>query len=127
RIALRYINEVTFAQGAALDWATYFKPALITSVTAGLPQGMRVAKSMHQFQVFNDDATVLVHYGLNNPDFPNELVRRQFVLDIDAFKTGPIALAEILGCVNALNAVCEATFEGCIDQGLRQQMGVING
>lgn len=126
RVGLRYINEIRFDAGNALDWKGLIDPNLEVSAKAGIPTGMKLAKSMHQLQVFNDDLTMLIHYGLPNPDFPGELVRRHFVLDIDAFKTGPFSVPEAPQCVATLNAACEAAFESYIAGDLRDKMGVIN-
>lgn len=127
RIGLRYVNEIKFDQGSALDWVGLIDPELITAVSAAFPAGMKMARSMHQLQAMNYDVSILVNYGLPNLDFPGELVRRHFVIDIDAFRTGVIPLGEIVECVNALNKACETMFESCIGDGLRQHLGVING
>lgn len=126
RIGLRYVNEITLEQGNALDWDDLIQTKLVASVKAGIPNGMKLARSMHQLQAFDEEATILMHYGLGNPDFPGELVRRQFILDIDAFRAGPLTAAQIVAVVRSLNSACEKIFESSIEAGLRQLMEVIN-
>lgn len=126
RIGLRYVNEIRLDQGGALDWGGLVNPALIASVKAGVLPDWKLTKSMHQLHTTNDDVSLLIHYGLPNPDYPGDLVRRHFVIDIDAFKSGPVPLGEAAACVSTLNAACEETFESFIDQDLRAKMGVLD-
>ena len=127
RIGLRYINEIGIPEGNALQWDGLINAALVASTLAAIPVGMRVARSLHQLQTFTDDSTtVLMHYGLANPDYPNEVVRRQFVIDIDASRTGPFGVGQVVQSAQALNAHCESIFESSIADGLRNLMGVID-
>ncbi len=125
RIGLRFINEISRPEGGALDWNNLLKPNLIISVRAGISDGMDLLRSFHQIHVKNAAASLLVHYGLFNPDYPNPLVRRLFHLDIDASITETPA-GEVLQCIDTLNRITETQFEASIEDGLREIMEVIN-
>jgi uncharacterized protein (TIGR04255 family) len=123
RLGLRYINEITAGHGNGLEWNGLINPDLITSIKAAIPKKMRLSRSMHQVQAFDDDLGVLLHYGIFNPDYPGEIARRQFLIDIDSFKTGEIQVGEIVANLTTLNERCEQIFEESIDGGLREKMG----
>jgi|GEM_PF-4971064 len=126
RVGLRYINQITRPDGLATDWANLIEPSLVAAVAAGLPAGMRIARSMRQSHVFDDVATLVLTHGWVNPDFPGELVRRHFVIDIDAFRQSPLDVVEIVPTTDAFNNRCEALFEASIAPGLREIMGVVD-
>jgi uncharacterized protein (TIGR04255 family) len=127
RIGLRYIDEFTMPDGNALDWENLIAKDLITSVNAGVLKGQRVTRSMHQLHTAKDDISVLVNYGIHNPEFPNPVVRRQFILDTDCSVSGGVASSDIRGKIDELHVLTSEVFENSIDDGLREKMGIING
>lgn len=122
RIGLRYINEIIFTEGNPLDWNNLIAPDLITAVKACTTEGMDMVRSMHQLHVRKNDSIIVFNYGLSNPDFPNTLARRVFVLDYDCSQTG-VASNNALNSLNELNVICESMFELSIEDGLRDHMG----
>ena len=126
RVGLRYVNEISFKEGHALDWQGILNEEIIRSTLAAIPEERKLARSVHQVHTFSNECTVLMTYGLINPDFPAEVVRRQFVIDIDCSRTGPLHGNEVMAIVDKLNATAEKTFEASIEDGLRQQMEIIN-
>lgn len=126
RFGLRYINEVTFSEGNPLDWENLLHPHLITAAKAGAADADQIVRSMHQAVLRRGDHSTTFTYGLVNPDFPNALARRVFVLDYDCVRAGPIPAADVLACLNAANVICEDIFERSIGDGLRARMEIIN-
>lgn len=126
RLGLRYINQVTLPEGNPLDWAGILRPDLITAAKAGALQDTQIVRSMHQITVRRGDHTSVFNYGLINPDFPNALARRVFVLDYDCSQVGQIAVGDILASVDQANTICETMFENSVDAGLREIMEIIN-
>jgi uncharacterized protein (TIGR04255 family) len=122
RIGLRYVNEINLPQGSALDWDGLIDPSLVTSVKAGLLSGFRLTRSVHQLVAIRDDVSVLLQYGINNPDFPNPVSRRQFVLDQDCYISGLVEFDEVEQRLKDINAVAEQVFEESIEDGLRDLM-----
>ena len=125
RIGLRYINEITFPQGNPCDWAGIIAPDLITAVKACTTDEMNILRSMHQLHIRQNDSNLIFNYGLHNPDYPNTLARRAFILDYDCSQI-EVASHEVPNALVELNSLCERMFETSIGGGLRTQMGVTN-
>jgi uncharacterized protein (TIGR04255 family) len=124
RIGLRYVNEITLTEGAPLDWDGLINPNLVTSVKAGLVNGLRMTRSVHQLIAIKDDISVILNYGINNPDFPNPVARRQFILDQDCYVSGLVESGEADQRIRDVNVLAEEVFEHSIEDGLRQKMEV---
>jgi uncharacterized protein (TIGR04255 family) len=122
RIGLRYINEISIPEGDAWDWTGLVSQDLVTAVRPAFAGPLRITRSMHQISGIKDDILCLVNYGLNNPDYPNPIARREFVLDLDSYIDGGIAEADTLKKIDSLYAVCKQMFEASIADGLRQRM-----
>ena len=127
RIGLRYINEIVIPEGDAWDWDGLVSPDLVIGVKPAFAEPLRIARSMHQVIGSKDDILCLINYGLNNPDYPNPIARREFVLDLDSYIEGGIAEADALKKIDSLYVVCKQMFEASIADGLRQRMGTLNG
>jgi uncharacterized protein (TIGR04255 family) len=125
RIGLRYINEIVLPEGNPLDWNGLLSPDIITAVKACMPNDVDMVRSMHQLQVRANECTMLFNYGLHNPDFPNTLARRAFVLDYDGTQTG-VASNDALHVIDSLNEFCEKMFESSIEEQFRIRLGVID-
>ncbi len=127
RIGLRFINEITIPEGDALDWNGLLAADLVAGVKPTFAANLRMTRSMHQVSALKDDISCLVNYGLHNPDFPNPIARRQFVLDLDTSVSGGIPENETKQKIRLLYAVGKDIFEASIGAGLRQRMGVQGG
>lgn len=125
RVGLRYINEIVLEQGNSLDWDGYLADEIITAVKACTHAEMDMVRSMHQLQVRQRERTMLFNYGLHNPDFPNTLARRHFILDYDCSQMG-VATNDALETIDQINQFCEEMFETSIGPKLREHMEVIN-
>lgn len=64
---------------------------------------------------------MVFNYGIHNPDFPNTLARRAFILDYDCSKSG-VESGQALETIDKLNRVCETMFEHSIGPDLRGRM-----
>jgi uncharacterized protein (TIGR04255 family) len=124
RIGLRYVNEITRPQGGALDWDGLINPNLVTSVKAGLVDDLRMVRSVHHLVAQRDDVSVILNYGISNPDYPNPVARRQFVLDLDCYVSGLVESAEAEQRISDINKLAEDMFEHSIEEGLRNIMGI---
>ena len=125
RIGLRYVNEITLAEGSALEWDGLISPNLVISIKAGLFGTLRMHRSLHQLTASKDDMSVVLTYGINNPDFPGPVARRQFILDLDCYISEVIASVEAEQRIKDLNGLAEYIFESSIENGLREKMEVI--
>lgn len=125
RIGLRYIDQISIPEGNPLEWKGLVSNALATAVLAGLGSGMKLLRSMHQLQARYNDINVLFNFGIANPDYPNPVARREFVLDSDCYLTEPTKANEVLKRFVELNDVSEFMFETSIEDDLRNIMGII--
>lgn len=121
RIGLRYINEISIPEGNALEWTGIIAPDLVTAALAGKEANASVVRSMHQLHVRQDECEMVFNYGIHNPDFPNTLARRAFILDYDCSKSG-VESGQALETIDKLNRVCETMFEQSIGPDLRGRM-----
>jgi len=126
RIGLRYINVFNILEGSALDWKDLMAKDLNTSINAGVLSGHRVTRSMHQLHTARDDVSVLLNYGIHNPEFPNPVVRRQFILDTDCSVSGGVANGDVRNQIELLHTVASEVFESSIDDGLRTEMEIVD-
>lgn len=126
RVGLRYINVIKISEGNALNWDNLIDDSLVTGVKAGLGAGMKLTRSMHQLHARKDDISILFQYGIFNPDFPETVARREFVLDYDCFISEGIPQLGVIDRIKELNTIAEQMFEGSIRDGLRTKMEVIN-
>ncbi len=124
RIGLRYINQINLPEGNPLDWTGLLAPNLITAVTAGKQPDMDMVRSVHQLHVRRNECTMLFNYGIFNPDFPNAVARRAFVLDFDCSRSA-VTANDMWPAIDELNNFCETIFENSIQNGLRDIMEII--
>jgi uncharacterized protein (TIGR04255 family) len=125
RLGWRYINDIVLSDGDALNWDGIVKKDFITAALAGLPHGMQLTRSMHQLNAAQDDISLVLSYGLFNPEYPNPVARRSFIIDLDFSVAGDIRWADAHERAVGLNRRGEALFESIIDNELRKIMGVI--
>ena len=127
RIGLRYINEIRIFEGNPFDWNGLIKESIVKSTLEGLSNEMKLTRSMHQLMAkYGEDISVLFQYGIFNPEYPNPVSKREFILDIDCFISTLIEKGEIINRLEELNTVAEKTFENSIDDELRKLMEVVN-
>lgn len=126
RAGLRYINEIVIPDGNPLDWDGLISEGLITAVKSGETDNLEMTRSMHQYSAKRDDISVRFVYGIKNPEYPNAVARREFVLDYDCYISGVVERDEVLNRVSELNTICAEMFESSIEEGLRKRMEVID-
>ncbi|MGD0951250.1 MAG: hypothetical protein ABR985_02460 [Methanotrichaceae archaeon] len=60
-----------------------------------------------------------------NPEYPNKITRKIFVLDYDCYTTDELNASEIKEKMEILQRDEEKLFESSIENGLREKMGVV--
>lgn len=126
RVGLRYVNDVVIQDGDPLDWNDLISDQLVASVNAVKIDDLDVLRSMHQFSARRRDINMVLNYGILNPEYPNPVARRQFIIDCDCVLSGAVPPGDLLARLTDLNQLAEDVFENCIAQGLRDRMGVID-
>jgi len=126
RLGLRYINVIRLDEGNPLEWNELINDNLLSGIGHNLDGDMNLARSMNQFIALKDDISLNFQYGIANPDYPNQVARKEFILDYDCVINGAIPSEEALARVDNLNDVAEHMFEKSISDGLRDLMEIIN-
>lgn len=125
RTGLRYINDISLPEGNAFDWAAFINRSLIASLDF-LPEKENLSRSMGIIELNRENHKVLFQFGMYNPDYPNLIAQRVFVLDYDCYTTDELNASCIMKTVEMLQKDEEALFERSIENGLREKMVVIS-
>lgn len=125
RIALRYINNINFPTGSTYDFAEYIDEALLNSSLKFKDYGLK--RSIGQMQLAEDenDLSVNFTYGFNNSQYPNKLIKREFLLDYDCFltyKSTSETVLDISDIILKIRNKVNQLFEKSILSGLQKQM-----
>lgn len=126
RVGLRYINEIRLASGSATDWRGWISAPVIAGVLGvPTPQGVQLSRSMSLVFWEGEDYRIRFQYGVHNSDFPNPVVKREFILDYDCFSTSPLDVSQVENCLRTYNEMIDALFEQHIGDELRKDMGPV--
>ena len=120
RLGLRYINVVERERGDALDWAGWFAPELIAHLRFAYPGAL--LQAMERTTVQTGSGRAVLQYGINNPDFPAPIVRREFVLDIDCYTDEDMEPGEVISKLGSLNVDAVDLFERAVGCELRKRL-----
>jgi uncharacterized protein (TIGR04255 family) len=124
RTGLRYINNIVIPEGNPFDWVSFINRSLISSLDFRLEED-KLSRSMGTMELIRDDHKVLFQYGMYNPEYPNFIARKVFVLDFDCYTEGMLNASEIKETVEILQKDEESLFERSIEDGLREKMVVV--
>lgn len=80
---------------------------------------------MGVIELNRENHKVLFQFGMYNPDYPNLIAQRVFVLDFDCYTTEELKASDIMKTVEMLQKDEEVLFEHSIEDGLREKMGVV--
>jgi uncharacterized protein (TIGR04255 family) len=125
RTGLRYINNINLKEGSAFDWAPFIDKHLI-SMLDFLPNDKgTISRTMGRLELNRDTYKVQFYFGLANPEYPNPIARKEFLLDYDCYSTEEINVMEVPKVINLLHEEVKSLFEKSILDGLREIMGVV--
>lgn len=122
RIGLRYRNDIDMKkEPSPLKWDKYISKDLISNLKFIESNKIKTSRSLGQIIVREDDAYITFNYGLTNRDYPNEIVKKEFLLDYDCVSKFPTEIKDfsIIDVVKKYNKYVEDLFELSITDGLR--------
>lgn len=127
RIGLRYINQIEMEGVDVYDWENLINKHLY-SLTDEFTSSEedKVQRSMHLLEVNEDGNSFKFQFGLFNSDYPNTISRKEFVLDYDCSTTQPKDISEVFDLAEEFNVIIYKWYEKSIEDGLRNEMGVLN-
>jgi uncharacterized protein (TIGR04255 family) len=125
RIGLRYINNINLNEGSAFDWALFINNRLISMLDFPPDKGT-TSRVLGRIELNKDTHKVQFYFGLANPEYPNRIARKEFVLDYDCYVNEDVNITDVLKTVKILHDEIKILFEISILDGLREKMGVIS-
>lgn len=124
RTGLRYINDINIPEGNPLDWIPFINPSLISSLNFRA-ESDRLSRSMGIMELIRDNHKVLFQFGMYNPEYPNPISKKTFVLDYDCYTEDVLNVSDIRETIEMLQKDEENLFERSIEEGLRKKMVVV--
>jgi uncharacterized protein (TIGR04255 family) len=121
RMGLRYINKIQFPDGNPLEWAEYINPHMLALFEFPKDKAT-LSRIFHNLEFAFDDFSLRYQFGMHNPDFPAQIRKKLFTLDLDAYHQGPIEPAEIAISLNKYHECIQDFFEMSITNALRGKM-----
>ena len=125
RTGLRYINNINLNAGDAFDWTSFIDGHLISMLDFPSDKGT-MSRAIGRIELNKDTHKVQFYYGIANPEYPNPIARKEFILDYDCYSTEEINITQVPNAVLVLHEEIKALFERSILDGLRERMGVIS-
>jgi uncharacterized protein (TIGR04255 family) len=124
RASLRFSNVIKLSDQNPLEWSNYINPDLLGNVKFARSNSTPVARAMSQLIIKGVTSNTAFNYGIWNRDFPNEVSRKEFVLDYEQFtnfafspiESRPSALAQ------SFEENIKQLFEKSIGQELRRML-----
>jgi len=122
RVALRYINNINFPEGATFDYANKINEHLLNATLDFREFGLTRSIGLMNMK---DDNNINVNftYGFVNSQHPNKIVKREFLLDFDCYITVDNEnIADIQPILIELRNKVNVLFDKSIRQELKQIM-----
>ncbi len=122
RVGLRYSNIIVPPETSKpTEWSKYINLDLIAGINYAKESSVALSRYMGQMVKHSDDHDLQFNYGIWNPDFPNEIARKEFLLDFDCYSTLPMDTRDLVLSTIAkeFNAEIEALFENSITEQLK--------
>lgn len=121
RVALRYINKISFSEGATFDFDNLVNPALLAPTLEY--RGFGLTRSVGSMNII-DDKSIQTNftYGFVNPEFPNKIAKREFILDFDCYVHLGNVIDSVKPIILDLRNKVNNLFEKSILDGLRNKM-----
>ncbi|MBF0362765.1 MAG: TIGR04255 family protein [Oligoflexia bacterium] len=121
RIGIRYINNIEMIyEKEPTIWNSYINSNLIKSFDF-FPQRKEYLSRLFQNIEYNfGDFVLRFQCGMHNPDYPDIIKKKVFILDYDAFRQGAVDSAELASFLGKMHDCIQKTFEESITDEYRQ-------
>ncbi|MBA4365194.1 MAG: hypothetical protein C0398_04200 [Coprothermobacter sp.] len=122
RIGLRYVNVIPAPGNDPFDWHGYISSELLSPILYAAKSQAGLCRGMTYLEFNDSDARFIVHYGMQNQDYPAPIRRKEFTLDLDSFVTGVVDYQQLPDTLDVLHSRIIDTFESSILKNLRSVM-----
>lgn len=119
RIQLQFINEIKLQEADQLDWTKYINKNLISSLDFCKENKKKLARSMGQLVIKEEYGDLGFAYGIWNSEYPNEVNRKEFVLDFNCVSKLGISDSDVAKRAKAFHTYIEDLFEASITDDFR--------
>jgi len=121
RLGLRYINHIELKEPHPTDWERYLNRDLLSIFD--IHDRKQIARAFHQLFLNLGDFLVNFQYGMHNPDFPDVIRRKVFILDYDAYYDGFVDdNREVHDKLDKFHGVIERLFWNSVQPALKEKM-----
>ena len=121
RLGLRYINKICLEEKNPLNWSKYINSNLIGCLKFMKEQKL-VSRAFNNLELRYDNMNIRFQYGVQNPDYPSIIKKKEFILDYDAYLLSEQDISEIPTNLEKYHDTIELLFESSIKDGLRDKM-----
>jgi uncharacterized protein (TIGR04255 family) len=122
RFGIRAINEISLSEPLPLDWSKYLNPHLLHLFSFTNEPDV-LSRVFHNMEFNFGEFSLRFQFGMHNPDYPARIIRKIFVLDLDAYHQGILDRGDITDLCDKLHKSMQKYFELSITDGLR---GIMN-
>lgn len=121
RMGLRYVNEIELDEKRYLSWEKYINNNLLGSLKFATINKKAVVRSLGQLVFKEEFGNIVFIFGIRNLDYPDEINRKEFILDFDYHSVFPFSLEEIdlVERTKSYNQSIERLFEATITRDYR--------
>jgi uncharacterized protein (TIGR04255 family) len=122
RFGLRFINNIEVEdKSPATKWEKYLNKDLLSIFN--IPQKTNDVLRAFSILIYRvDNVTLTFRYGMQNPDYPAPIRKKEFVLDYDAYYEGLIEGKDIPSYLDSFHKKIYDLFEKCITKETRKIM-----
>jgi uncharacterized protein (TIGR04255 family) len=120
RTSFRYVNNISFPTGETFDFKKYINPSLLTPTQDFVSEGL--SRSIGLMTINSQEITTNFTYGFINPEFPNKIAKREFILDFEAIMNPNGQISSIKDILEKLRTKVNHLFEKSILEDLRKLM-----
>lgn len=118
RIGLRYINIFELEQIGHIDWKDYIESKYLIDYDFEIP----LIQTISVLNLKADEYMVKIQHGVFNPNFPNEAIKENYIIDIDLFSNEISKFSEIDTSILAWNNIIQGIFEKFITEKTRKEL-----
>jgi uncharacterized protein (TIGR04255 family) len=123
RMGLRYIDKILLPDDTQLfDWSEYLNDDLVCNLDF-ISDKSQLRRSMQVFELaLENDTNLIFKSGVFNSWYPERLLQKEFVIDIDCYTSIAFQKNEISEKLQRFNEVCTNYFEDSITQKFRDDI-----
>ena len=110
KIGLRYINQIIIDEGNPFEWTELIKNPLLCSLNF-IENQSELSRSLGVMELNKSDYYVRFQYGWFNSEYPNPIVKKEFLLDYDCYSKNENDVSSIISQIYILHEEIKNLFE----------------